>query len=215
MVIGTSNCGLKFSRTYSLESFRLTNTAIWPGRLGGSALTALSAPGRRAVSFFTSGATAGVAGASAVALTGSAGFSVALDSAGLASGVLASGILVSSTLVIAAVGASTFTASDLASALASAFLSSAATVPVSVDLMSGAAVSIAGSDCVASGFASAFGASLAGRTLAADGVASDMVTTPLIAGNALLASAVRVCSRNGAWPTVGRRSRLASECARL
>ena len=35
-------------------------------------------------------------------------------------------------------------------------------LPVSADLMSGAAVSTAGSDCVASGFASAFGASLAG-----------------------------------------------------
>src|SRR5215213_4139832 len=83
MVIGTSNCGLKFSRTYSLESLRLTNTAIWPGRLGGSALAALSAPGSRAASFFTSGATAGAAGASATALTGSAGFSAALDSEGL------------------------------------------------------------------------------------------------------------------------------------
>ena len=90
MVIGTSNCGLKFSRTYSLESLRLTNTAIWPGRLGGSALAAFSAPGSRAASFFTSGATAGAAGASATALTGSAGFSAALDSAGLDLGVLAS-----------------------------------------------------------------------------------------------------------------------------
>src|SRR5437588_10745035 len=128
MVIGTSNCGLKFSRTYSLESLRLTNTAIRPGRLGGSALAALSAPGRRAVSFFTSGATAGAAGASATALTGSADFSAALDSAGLDSAgldseVLDSEVLASSTLVIAAVAASALTASDFVSELASAFVS--------------------------------------------------------------------------------------------
>src|SRR5690349_11208802 len=78
MVIGTSNCGLKFSRTYNLESLRLTNTAIWPGRLDGSALA--TAPGGRAVSFFTSGATAGSAGVLAIALMGSVGFSAALDS---------------------------------------------------------------------------------------------------------------------------------------
>ena len=43
--IGTSNCGLKLSRTYSFESLRLTNTAIWPGRRGGSALASFSPPG--------------------------------------------------------------------------------------------------------------------------------------------------------------------------
>jgi len=80
MVIGTSNCGLKVLADVQLGILAAHEHRNLAGTPGGSALTALSAPGRRAVSFFTSGATAGVAGASAVALTGSAGFSAALDS---------------------------------------------------------------------------------------------------------------------------------------
>jgi len=106
--------------------------------------------------------------------------------------------LASSTLVIAA---SAFTASDFVSELAltlvSTGLSSAFTLSLalSADLTS-AALLAAGSDFGASTFASAFDVSLAGGMLAADGVASD--TTAFIAGSAARASAVWVCSRNGA-----------------
>src|SRR6185369_8408049 len=219
MVIGTSNCGLKFSRTYSLESLRLTNTAICPGRRGGSALAALSAPGRRAASFLASGATA--AAGAATALAGSAGLSTALVSSALGPS-----ILDGPTLAAAAEGASVFACSGVVSTFASpadgagaiassTFLPSVATVLV--DLTSTAAASaagLAGSDFGASDFASALGVSLTGWTLVADGVASDMVMTPFVAGNAPRASAVWVCSRSAAaCPTVDRSSRPVSELA--
>src|SRR5712672_2937437 len=88
------------------------NTAIWPSRFGSALAAAFSTLGRRAGSFFTSGA---LAGASTTVL-GAAGLSLAFGS----STVAALGV---------SLGASIFTSSDLAStALSAAFTLSLAVV---------------------------------------------------------------------------------------
>src|SRR6267142_2271111 len=193
MVIGTSNCGLKFSRTYSLESLRLTNTAIWPGRLGGSALAA--APGGRAVSFFTSGAAAGTVGASATALTASAGFSTGLDSGVLDSGVFASStfgasILAGSALAIAAVGASAFTSSDFVSEVASTFASPGLSSAFTLSLAETSVFVSSPADGAGAAAVSAFWLSVATVLLSADLISAAAVSAALAAGSDFGASAL-------------------------
>src|SRR6267142_1506719 len=198
MVIGTSNCGLKFSRTYSLESLRLTNTAIWPGRLGGSALAA--APGGRAVSFFTSGAAAGTVGASATALTASAGFSTGFDSVVLDSGVLDSGVFASSTfgasilagsaLAIAAVGASAFTSSDFVSEVASTFASPGLSSAFTLSLAETSVFVSSPADGAGAAAVSAFWLSVATVLLSADLISAAAVSAALAAGSDFGASAL-------------------------
>ena len=232
IVTGTSNSGLKLARTYSFESLRLTKTAIWPVGFGSSALATL---GRRAASFLTSGATAGI---SATALAGSAGFSAGLVSTALVSTALGSSTFGASALTGSALlgsgsvlASSVLASSDFASAgLSSAFTplaessvlaaSSAlspsfSAAPVSTGLLSVAALSVifAGVASASALTGSDFGASGFASALAAEGVAS-LIVTGVLAGIELLASAVRVCCAE-AWPTVDRSSRLASELIAL
>ena len=209
MVIGTSNSGAEILPHVELGVLAADEHRDLARTLRRFGL-GRTAPGGRAVSFFTSGATAGVLGDCLDGLGrlfdglgfGSLGFRIFcfLD--------LGASALAGSALVIAAVGASVFT-SDFASefaSLASTFASSAGAAasstfrPPSADLTSAALA--AGSDFGASASASAFDVSAAGGSLAADGVASD-TSQSFTAGSAALASAVRVCSRNACRVTDG------------
>src|ERR1700682_5758914 len=198
------------------------NTVIGPVRFGGSgfAATAFSIPGKRAVSFFTSAGA--VAGATATALAGSAGFSTAFST------VSGSSALTSTDFAVISVFAASACAGAWASSifllpLSIAPVSAGLTSPASDDLISDAAsagllsgeevsartasISDFGcSDFAASDFASVLDASSvlteagslgAGCARPSEFAASDIVTAALVDGMAALASAVWVCSRNG------------------
>src|ERR1700694_4295377 len=249
IAIGTSNSGAKFCRAYSFESLRLMNTDICPVRFGAATVAgtgfeaSFARSGTRACSFFT--VTLGLISA----LTLSPGFSLDLGASAFGGSALTSSALASS-LVSAAFSsgfrlpvavASTFAASTLVctgACASSAFLPSLSDASVSADFASSDFTSVPAASLSPAETTSAMidGApSVAaegfsrGGALPPDGAASDIVTEAFVGGNAPLASAVWVRSRNSVeatgpamsgfppspWPTVDLSSKLASEIAGL